>query len=35
MARNRGVQKSSGKYIIFVDSDDYVSNKLLEEIDKK
>ena len=35
MARNRGVQKSSGKYIIFVDSDDYVSNKLLEEADKK
>lgn len=35
MVRNRGVQKSSGKYIIFVDSDDYVSNKLLEEIDKK
>lgn len=35
MARNRGVQKTSGKYIIFVDSDDYVSNKLLEEVDKK
>ena len=35
MARNRGVQKSSGKYIIFVDSDDYVSNNLLEEVDKK
>lgn len=35
IARNRGVQKSSGKYIIFVDSDDYVSNKLLEEVDKK
>ena len=35
MARHRGVQKSSGKYIIFVDSDDYVSNKLLEEVDKK
>lgn len=35
MARNRGVQKSSGKYIIFVDSDDYVSNKLLEKVDKK
>ena len=35
MARNRGVQKSSVKYIIFVDSDDYVSNKLLEEVDKK
>lgn len=35
MARNRGVQKSNGKYIIFVDSDDYVSNKLLEEVDKK
>ena len=35
MARNRGVQKSSGKYIKIVDSDDYVSNKLLEEIDKK
>lgn len=35
MARNRGVQKSSGKYIIFVDSDDYVSDKLLENIDKE
>ena len=31
MARNRGVQKSNGKYIIFVDSDDYVSNKLYKE----
>ena len=35
MARNRGIQKSSGKYIIFVDSDDYVSDKLLENIDKE
>lgn len=35
MARNRSIQKSNGKYVIFVDSDDYVSNELLEEVDKK
>ena len=34
MARNNGVKKASGDYIIFVDSDDYVEEKLLEEINK-
>lgn len=33
IARNNGVKKSSGKYLIFVDSDDYIENKLLEKID--
>lgn len=35
MARNNGVKKASGKYLIFIDSDDYVENNLLKEIDKK
>lgn len=34
-ARNEGVKKAKGKYIIFIDSDDYVEKKLLEQIDKK
>lgn len=29
-ARNFGIQKSKGEYIVFVDSDDYVENKYLE-----
>lgn len=33
LARNNGVKKASGKYIIFVDSDDTIENKLLEKID--
>ena len=33
-ARNYGVQKAQGDYIIFVDSDDYVSKKLLKDIEK-
>lgn len=32
--RNFGVNKSEGKYIIFVDSDDYISNTLLKDIEK-
>ena len=31
--RNFGVQKSNGEYIIFVDSDDYVSQNLLKDIE--
>jgi len=33
VARNNGVKKSNGKYLIFVDSDDTIENKLLEKID--
>ena len=32
-ARNYGVKKSHGDYLIFVDSDDFVSNKLLRDIE--
>lgn len=35
IAKNIGVDKSNGKYILFVDSDDYIETHLLEEIDKK
>ena len=35
IARNEGVKKAKGKYIIFIDSDDYVEKKLLEQVDKK
>ena len=31
--RNYGVDKASGKYIIFVDSDDYISKNLLKDIE--
>lgn len=34
-ARNNGVKKASGEYIIFVDSDDYVEKNLLENIDSR
>ena len=29
-ARNRGIQESSGEYIIFIDSDDFIEPKMLE-----
>ena len=32
-ARNNGVSKATGDYIIFVDSDDYIEEKLLENIE--
>ena len=32
--RNYGVEKSQGEYIIFVDSDDYISKTLLQDIEK-
>lgn len=34
-ARNSGVRKSAGDYLIFIDSDDYVEKDLLKNIDKK
>ncbi len=33
-ARNEGVKKAKGEYLIFIDSDDYVEENLLEEINK-
>lgn len=39
IARNKGVEKSSGDYLLFVDSDDYLNNDLLivlnNSLDKK
>lgn len=35
VARNEGVKKATGKYLIFIDSDDYVEKKLLENIEKE
>lgn len=35
MARNNGVKKATGEYLIFIDSDDYVEKNLLKEIDKE
>ena len=32
-ARNNGVKKAKGKYLIFIDSDDYVEKDLLKNID--
>lgn len=34
MARNNGVKESSGEYLIFLDSDDYIEKDLLKEINK-
>lgn len=34
-ARNTGIKKSSGKYIMFVDSDDTIDSNLIEELIKK
>ena len=33
-ARNAGVKKATGDYIIFIDSDDYIENDLFKEINK-
>lgn len=34
-ARNNGVTKARGEYILFVDSDDYVAGNMLEVVDEK
>lgn len=34
VARNNGVEKATGEYILFLDSDDYIEKGLLEAIDK-
>ena len=34
VARNSGVEKATGEYILFLDSDDYIEKGLLEKIDK-
>ena len=33
-ARNNGVKKASGKYLLFVDSDDYIDKELLQRLDQ-
>ena len=34
MARNNGVKESSGEYLIFLDSDDYIEKDLLKEVNE-
>ena len=34
LARNNGVRKATGDYLLFIDSDDYVEKNLLENINK-
>ena len=34
VARNKGVEKATGKYLLFVDSDDTIEPKLLEKLDQ-
>lgn len=34
-ARNNGVSKATGEYILFVDSDDYVATNMLEIVDRR
>lgn len=34
-ARNRGIDLSKGTYLLFIDSDDYISDTLLTELSKK
>lgn len=34
VARNNGVEKATGEYILFLDSDDYIEKGLLKEINK-
>lgn len=31
-ARNTGIENSTGKYVVFIDSDDYISGNLVEEL---
>lgn len=35
VARNRGLEKATGKYILFIDGDDYVGNQYVEKLVEK